>query len=42
MYIKSGKHSLRRNILGSLNRKRWDLDHERDKINEPLTGKKEG
>lgn len=25
--------------MDTLNRKRWDLDTERDKLNEPLTGK---
>ncbi|KAI8141959.1 Sds3-like-domain-containing protein [Fennellomyces sp. T-0311] len=33
----SGKNALRRDLLGSLNRKRWDLDNERDKLNEPLS-----
>ncbi|KAI7885510.1 hypothetical protein K492DRAFT_12862 [Lichtheimia hyalospora FSU 10163] len=32
-----GKNGLRRSILDTLNRKRWDLDTERDKLNEPLT-----
>ncbi|KAI9310585.1 Sds3-like-domain-containing protein [Dichotomocladium elegans] len=33
----AGKSALRREILAVLNRKRWDIDHERDKLNEPVT-----